>query len=218
MDKLSFEQQPTNFEQGKGRKEFEISGKHALPIIRLGEVSDDIVDEVQRAALVTLHELNIPLDRFTSSDPSQLVDVKTRNAQNLFTYERLPGSDLQIPVIVVSSRPLYDYKMRETIALYEPDNAKIFLNLRRIRDAFKGAANISVAQMAAIAAIEEVIHFVQDKYWKREWGRGNTDYQSEEFADLHDADPLEKEANEKKKMVYSTLYPELDIKVRGIDY
>ena len=218
----SFEQsaQQEQFERESGHDRFEaIKGFH-LPIIRLGDqVSQDVVDAVEHAALVTLHEMEIPLERFKGFDIKQLVNLEKKNENGLFLFERVPDSDMQIPLLVVSSLPLYDFRGRETIALYEPKNTKIFLNLRRIEDAFKGSPGVGQGVMTGIVAVEEVIHFIQDKYWHREFrDGGNTDYQGEDFAEEHDTDPLEAEANKLKKQVFNVLYPELQIKVRGIDY
>lgn len=196
----------------------EAESKFVLPVIKLGEnIPQEIIEEVQRAIRITFDTLKVPLDRFKISDPALLVDVHKKNDQNLFTFERLPDSDLQVPVIVVSSIPLYDYKGRETIALYEPDNAKIFLNLRRIHEALTGSS-VSDAIATAITVVEEAIHFVQDKYWNRDFTKGSVDLQSIEMAVQHDAHPIEAEAAPLKKQILNILYPELGIKVRGVDF
>jgi hypothetical protein len=197
----------------------DVVSRKRIPIIRLGEnVQQETVDEVEHAALVTLKTLGINMEKFSISDPNGLVNTSEVNKDNLYTFSRLPGSDAQVPVVVVSSLPVYDSKKRELIALYEPDNAKVLLNLRKIKEAFSGSPNISEALMAGIVTVEEIVHFIQDKYWNRSFNQNTIDFQSEEFATEHDNNPIEAEANQFKKQVFDVLYPELQLRVRGIDF
>jgi len=203
--------------------EFEPPKGAHLPIIRLNArggatVPSGIVREVERACLVTMRACGIPLQKYQTSGPQELVDLAAKDELGRNTFPRKPGSDQTHLVVVISAAPIYDTKGRETIALCTEDN-KVLLNLGRIEDAFcpgPKARRISRAKKAGIVAVEEVVHFVQHVYWGRE--RTSTeDFVSEDRAKEHDSDPGEMEKAIWRQKIYRVLYPELDLKIRGLD-
>ncbi len=204
----------------QNNSEKNITNIYKLPIIKLGDdIPNAILESVERTSLEVLRLLEIPMINFTVSDPSKLIEMYDKNENNLFTYGRLPDSNLKIPVIVISTKPIYDNKMRESVALYNSSNAVIFINLRLLNLAFAGDANsIDQTTKIAIILVEEVIHFVQDKYWQRKFSNGTSDFADEKFAQQHDDDPIEREAIHIKKKIFKYLFPNLNLLVRGIDY
>lgn len=194
-------------------RERELAGL-SLPIIKTGdEISDETANEVQRAALLTLLELNVPMGKFAiPRNPSTLVDLKSKDAQGRFTFPRFPTADSQIPIIIITNSGIY-HKGREVSAMYEPENAKICLNLRKIHEGFTGNP-ISESTAAVLTTVEEIIHFVQDKYWNRNFVEDTSPLQGTEAA--HDANPIEKEAAAYRQRIYDKYWPELKIKVRGL--
>jgi hypothetical protein len=197
----------------------EVPSNAHIPIYKLEAqgkpISDEVVNEIERATLVTFQTLDIDISEYEKGVKfDDLIDVWAKNKQDLRTFPRKPKMDNGMLAIVVSTLPVYDHKHREVIAI-ENDNVT-FINLRKIDDQFaEGSKKPPLEIMAGIATVEEVIHHIQHAHWGKE-RKGTTDTMHD--INLHIQDEVEAEANPLKKKVYQKLYPALGIKVKGIDF
>lgn len=202
--------------------EFEPPWYSRIPMIKFeaseAVIPGDVVNEVNRVALITLKVLGVDVANYQRGYVvSDLVNLNEKNDKGLYTLLRLPGYDRKVLIIILSTFPILDDKGREMVA-FENEDGRVFLNLRKIHAAFAvGSNEITLAQQAGIVTIEEVIHFVQHSFWDRPTV-DNTEFQSEDKAKEHDDDPVEQEANHWKRIVYDIVYPQLDLKIRTVDF
>src|SRR3989338_1949665 len=87
MDNLVENNIPKSNEAQQNLDRFEAIRDFCLPVVMLGlQIPQDTVNAVQHAALVTLHTLGVPMDKFKISDAAQLVNVEKKNEQNLYSH------------------------------------------------------------------------------------------------------------------------------------
>jgi hypothetical protein len=206
------------FEQGN----LEILNHFRLPIVILGEVPVEVGLEVEAVSLLTLRELGVDLTAYGSSiHAGDLIDLKSQDSEGRFTLLRKENTDLKIPVIIISSKPVFDATGEEQVALYEPGRSKIYINLQKIDAGFTDKVvdqgqyqlliksdikDLDMPTKAAIVASEEIIHFFQDQYRQEKMEESST---LSDDIQAHGSNETEAERIILQRKVISAIYPNL---------
>lgn len=199
-----------------------------IPTIQYGKegtsINKTIVDECNSVAKKVLKYLRAPVKKLSFlHHPLTLVDSNAVNENNLNTFPRTEFGEknMDIPVIIYSSSPVYDAEGNLVIAMFSPDNSVIFISTNEIKRQFSEEASEDITKpgdlmlkknileqpeiMSGIAMIEEITHFVQVKHWGEKSEKGTNSVQN---IKEHDADPIEAEARIIKNQLIKLIYPQ----------
>lgn len=205
-------------------KEVDASAYH-VPTLLLGEnIPQDIVKEAKKVVLRSMKLLNVDhSEMLVTHRGKDLIDVEARDEANRLTLPRKTNDYDKVPVVLISTEPIYNSDGTEEIAIYSPGNGVLMIGLKHLRKQFDekkielSRDDITVSadvlksdkKMVGIVLIEEVVHFVQDRHWGRDFGSEGTSV-SQNIV-IHDNNPIEREAKPLKKKLLKEIYPEISL-------
>ncbi len=101
-------------------------------------ITAEIIEEARRACLVTLQVLRIGVRHLINLPKiAEMFDLSP-DAKGLRSYKRLENTSPAIPLVVLSTAPIYDSKGRVCLGVSDEDG-KIMLNIPEIVDEFADA-------------------------------------------------------------------------------